>query len=154
MKESEKLTVYVGTFITVMVGYIVTIFVAGFFTDLVSGIVIFPEWAVEEFALIDYLTPPRLTWLVYSVGWFTVCLLVNSRSTKWFEEEKRVGILSSFFFIIWFFNTLVIITGFLINSVIVSTLSLEALLDLLFLAPFWALAPSIAGLLGVNDITS
>ena len=156
MKKLGKNSIYFyfGTLIIVMLGYIVTLLVAGFLTDLVSGIVIFPENAVEEFALIDYLTPPRINWLVYVVGWFVVCFLVNYGSAKLFEEGEKVGILSSFFLILWFFTTSAIIIGFIINSLTVSTYTWNGLFDTLFVAPFWALAPTFAAILGVNDITS
>ncbi|MHA1944518.1 MAG: hypothetical protein ACXAC6_00765 [Candidatus Hodarchaeales archaeon] len=152
MKESEKLTVYVGTFITVMVGYFVLLIVSGFITDLVSGIVFFPEsGSIGEFAVIEYLTPPRLSWLVYGVGWFVVCLLVNYGSTRSLEEGEKLDILSSFFLILWFVTTLAIVAGFLLKSLAVSALSWEGLFDLLFVALFWALAPTIAVIHGVND---
>ena len=89
MKESGRMVVYVGTFIIVMVGYIVTLLVADFLIDVVSGIVIYPkDWGFGVFAVIDYLTPSRLTWLVYALGWFLVCILVHYGSTRWLEEGK------------------------------------------------------------------
>jgi hypothetical protein len=152
MKESEKMAVYIGTFIIVMVGYIVSLIVADFITDLVSGIVIFPkDWGIGVSAAIDYLTPPRLTWLVYAVGWFLVCILIHYGSTKWLEEGKMAEIKTLFFLILWFITTLAIVSGFVIKTLLVAQISWERLLDELFIAPFWALAPTIAALLGISN---
>jgi len=152
MKESGKMAVFIGTFIIVMVGYIASLIVADFITDVVSGIVIFPkDWGFGVFAVIDYLTPPRITWLVYTVGWFLVCILVNYGSTRWLEEGENIGIKSLIFLILWFIATLAIIIGFIIKTLLVATISLEGLLDELFVALFWALAPTIAVLLGGSN---
>ena len=152
MKESKQMAVYFGSFIIVMVGYIVTLLAADFLIDLVSGIVIFPkDWGLGVFAAIDYLTPSRLTWLVYAIDWFLVCFLIHYGSTRWLEEGKMVGINTIFFLIFWFITTLAIVSGFIIKTLLVSTISWEMLLDELFVALFWALAPTIAALLGISN---
>ena len=151
MKVSGKMAVYVGTFIIVMVGYIVSHFAVDIIIDLVSGIVIFPkDYGIGVFAAIDYLTPQRITWLVYAVGWFVVCILVNYGSTRWIEEREKIEILSVSFVILWLIVTLAIIIGFIIKTLLVTTISWENLFDELFVALFWALAPTIAALLGVK----
>jgi hypothetical protein len=148
----KKKAVYIGTFIIVMVGYIVLLIVTDFIIDLVSGIVIFPKrWGIGKFAAIDYLTPPRLTWLVFSVGWFLVCFLVNYGSTRWLEEGEKVDISSLFFLFLWFITTLAIVIGFIIKTLLVATISWEILFDELFVALFWALAPTIVALLGITN---
>ena len=152
MKESGKIAVYIGTFIIVMIGYIISIFVADFMIDLVSGIVIYPrKWNLGIFAAIEYLTHDRLSWLVYAIGWFVVCISVHNRSAKWFEIEEKAGLLSLFFLILWFISTSAIITGFILKILLGSTISLEGLIDIIFVALFWALAPSMAVLLGANN---
>jgi hypothetical protein len=152
LKELGKMTVYIGTFIIAMVGYITTLIIADFITDMVSGIVIYPKrWGLGKFALIDYLTPPRITWLVYAVGWFLVCILVHYRSKKWIEGDEKVSILSPFFVTLWFFASLAIVFGFIIKTFLVATIYWESLLDVPFAALFWALAPTTAALLGVNN---
>lgn len=152
MKESEQMVVYISTFIIVMVGHIVSLIVTDFIIDLVSGVVIFPKrWGIGKFAVIDYLTPPRLTWLVYAVGWFLVCILVYYGSTRWLEAGEKVDIFSLFFLILWFITTLAIVIGFIIKTLLVATISWEILFDELFVALFWALAPTIAALLGISN---
>ncbi|MHA2247219.1 MAG: hypothetical protein ACXADY_19895 [Candidatus Hodarchaeales archaeon] len=158
MKESGKMAVYIGMFIIVMVGYIVLLLMTDFIIDLVSGIVFFPkDWGFGKFAIIDYLTPPRLTWLVYAIGWFLMCIIVNiflinnGVSTRWFEEGEKVEIKSLFFLFLWFITTLAIVIGFIIKTILVSTISWEILLDELFVALFWALAPTLTALHGVSN---
>jgi hypothetical protein len=143
MKGSEKMAVYVGTFIFVIVGYIVSLIVSDILTDVFSSGV-----------GLDFLTTPRLTWMIFAIGWLLVCILVNYGSTRWLEEGEKVGILSLFFLILWFIATLAIVIGFIIKILLegdAATISLDGLLDELFVALFWALAPTIAALLGVSN---
>lgn len=99
IKESGQRVVYIGTFIIVMVGYIVLLIVTDFIIDLVSGLVIFPKrWGIGKFVIIDYLTPPRLTWLIYAVGWFLVCIFAYYGSTKWLEVGEKAMIYHHSFF--------------------------------------------------------
>jgi hypothetical protein len=152
MKESGELVVCIGTFIIVMVGHIITLFVTDFIIDLVSGIVIFPKrWGIGKFAVIDYLTPQRLTWLGYAVGWFLVCIFVYYGSIRWFEAGEKVDLSLLFLLILWFITTLAIVIGFIIKTLLVATISWEILLDELFVALFWALAPIITVLLGISN---
>jgi hypothetical protein len=52
---------------------------------------------------------------------------------------------------LWFVATLAIVSGFIIKILLVATISWESLLDELFVAPFWALTPTIAALLGISN---
>ncbi|MFX0174351.1 MAG: hypothetical protein ACFE9L_20940 [Candidatus Hodarchaeota archaeon] len=143
MKGSEKMAVYVGTFVFVIVGYIVSLIVSDFLTNVFSS-------GVE----IDFLTTDRLSWLIFAIGWLIVCFLVNYGSTRWLEEGEKVGILSLFFLILWFISTLAIVIGYIIKTLLeggATLITLDSLLDELFVALFWALAPTIAALLGVSN---
>jgi hypothetical protein len=160
MKKSEILAVYAGTFIFVIVGYIVLLFVPDFIIDVVSGIVIFPkQWGIGVFAVIDYLTPPRLTWLVFALGWFFVCILVNYGSTRWVDVGEKFDIPSLFFVLLWFVSSFAVIVGYIVWSLFqgyfeVVTLDPTVpgnLVDQYFEGLFWALAPSLAALFGVRN---
>ncbi len=86
MKGSEKLSVYVGSFVFVIVGYLVMLLVSdnlkNIFTDL----------------NIDFLSPTRIVTLALALGWFVLGFLVYWGSTRWLESGEKVGILSLSFF--------------------------------------------------------
>ncbi|MHA2074374.1 MAG: hypothetical protein ACXACU_11590 [Candidatus Hodarchaeales archaeon] len=163
MKGSEKMAIYVGTFIFVIVGYIVSLIASGFMTDIfsgvLSGIVIFPkDWGIGVISLDSLTSTPRLTWMVSAIGWLLVCIFVNYGSTRWLEEGEKIGILSFFFVILWLISSLAMIVGYIVWSLIqgyseVITLDPAIpgnLVDQYFEGLFWALSPSIAALLGVR----
>ena len=141
---------FLDTFIIVTLGYIISVVGAALLTDIVAGVVIFPTGWDSAFSLIDYFTSQRVTWLVYTGGWFGVCIVVNMRTRKWLEKNGQIRILSPFFIVLWIIVTLAVITGFLIKTWLVGTFSWDGLIDMLFVALFWALAPTFATQFGCN----
>lgn len=150
MKGSEKMAVYVGTFVFVIVGYIVAL--------IISDILVENLLKLE----IDFLTEDRINRLVFAIGWFIIVFLTYWGSTRWLEEGEKVGILSLFFVILWLVCSLAVIIGYIVWSLMqgnseVITLDPAIpgnLVDKYFEGLFWALSPTVAALLGVSNKAS
>lgn len=147
MKGSEKMAVYVGTFVFVIVGYIAALFVSRILSDVLLDL------------QIDFLTSGRIDRLVFAIGWFVIVFLTYWGSTRWLEEGEKIGILSLFFVILWLVSSLAVIVGYIVWSLIqgnseVITLDPAIsgnLVDQYFEGLFWALSPTVAALLGVSN---
>ncbi|MHA2226951.1 MAG: hypothetical protein ACXAC8_17180 [Candidatus Hodarchaeales archaeon] len=145
MKGSQKMGVYVGTFIFVIVGYIVSLIVSDILADVLSTM------------SIPFLTPGRTVSIILAIGWFLICFLTYFGSTRWLEGGEKTGILSLFFFILWFVASLATVIAFIANVLIkggAATINLDLLLDQFFLAMPFAVGPTVAALLGVSNKAS
>ncbi|PWI46274.1 hypothetical protein CEE45_17685 [Candidatus Heimdallarchaeota archaeon B3_Heim] len=163
MKALEKRIVYFWTFIYVMIGYfsllVVSDYAIDFFSGIFSAIVIFPKkWGFGVFSLDSLTSTPRLTWFVFAIGWFLVCIFVNYGSTQQLREGAKIPIRSLFFVNLWFISSFAMITGYILWSLIqgyseVITLDPNIpgnLVDQYLEGFFWVLAPAITVLFGVN----
>ncbi|MFX0123936.1 MAG: hypothetical protein ACFFAE_09880 [Candidatus Hodarchaeota archaeon] len=147
MKGSEKMAVYVGTFIFVIVGYIAALFIS----DILAEILVDLQ--------IDFLTQERINRLVFAIGWFVIVFLSYWGSTRWLEDGEKVGVLSLFFVIVWLISSLAVIVGYIAWSLLqgnAEVITLDPavpgnLVDQYFSGLFWALAPTCAALLGVSN---
>ncbi|MFX0052606.1 MAG: hypothetical protein ACFFAJ_04395 [Candidatus Hodarchaeota archaeon] len=142
MKGSEKMAVYVGTFVFVIIGYILMQFVYDVLWD------VFTELGI------DFLTPIRVGSLVYGLGWFVLGFLVYWGATRWLESGEKIGMLSLFFIVIWLISTFGILIGHLLYLMIEGTnivLQIDSLLDTYFSVLNLALIPSLAATLGVSN---
>ncbi len=148
MKGNEKVAVYLGTFVFVIVGCLVSLIVSDILYD------VFDNLGLE--ILTHEIIPgqTRSYWLVFAIGWFIVCFLTYFGSTRWLEEGEKLGIMSLFFFILWFISTLAIVIANIVKILLeggAATIDLDLLLNQFFVGLFWALAPTIAALLGVSN---
>ena len=142
MKSSGKLGVYIGTFVFVIIGYLVMQFVSDILADIFTDLAI------------DFLTPLRIVLMVQALGWFLVCWLTYFGSTFWLEEGGKAGLISLFFFIVWFFASLGILIAIYLWLMIQGstlTLDLDNIINTFFIAMPLALAPSISAVLGVSN---
>ncbi|UCE13256.1 MAG: hypothetical protein JSV04_13855 [Candidatus Heimdallarchaeota archaeon] len=151
MKGNEKVAVYLGTFVFVIIGCLVSLIVSDILYDVL--------YELELEILTQEIIPgqTRSYWLVFALGWFIVCFLTYFGSTRWLESGEKLGILSLFFFILWFITTLAIVIANIVKILLeggAATIDLDFFLDQLFIALFWALAPTIAALLGVSNKAS
>lgn len=151
MKGNEKIAVYLGTFIFVIVGCLVSLIVSDILYD------VFDDLGIEILTKITGTGNSRSYWLVFAIGWFIVCFLTYFGSTRWLEEGEKLGLLSLFFFILWLITTLAIVIANIVKILIegnAAIIDLDLLLDQFFIGLFWALAPTIAALLGVSNKAS
>jgi hypothetical protein len=142
MKGSEKMAVYVSTFVFVIVGYLLSLIVSDILSDIFNQLEI------------DLLTPARLALLIFAIAWFLVTFLSGWGSTRWIEEGERVGLLSLMFFILWIIASFAIIIAWLIKPLLEGgtvVIDLDLWLDQIFIALPLALAPTIAVLLSITN---
>lgn len=143
MKGSEKLAVYVGTFVFVLIGWILSIYIEEFFTNVIGDLGI--------------LTGIQAAELGFALTWFVVCLLTYWGSTRWLESGERAGILSIMFFVLWAIASLAMIIGFFGRELLLGntiTIDLDTILDGFFYWLLLALSPTISALLGVSNKAS
>ncbi|MFX0207286.1 MAG: hypothetical protein ACFFDT_14965 [Candidatus Hodarchaeota archaeon] len=142
MKGSEKMAVYVSTFVFVIIGYLLSLIVSDILSDVFAQLGI------------DLLTPARTVLLVFAIAWFIVTFLSGWGSTRWIEEGEKVGLLSLMFFILWIIASFAIVIAWLIRPLLEGgtvVLDLDLWLDQIFIALPLALAPTIAVLLSITN---
>ncbi|UCG01204.1 MAG: hypothetical protein JSW11_16495 [Candidatus Heimdallarchaeota archaeon] len=142
MKGSEKMAVYVSTFVFVILGYLLSLIISDILSDVFTQLGI------------DLLTPARTVLLVFAIAWFIVTFLSGWGSTRWIEEGERVGLLSLMFFILWIIASFAIVIAWLIKPLLEGgtvVIDLDQWLDQFFFALPLALAPTIAVLLSITN---
>ena len=142
MKGSEKMAVYVSTFVFVILGYLLSLIIS----DILSN--------VFNTLGIDLLTPARTALLVFAIAWFLVTFLSGWGSTRWIEEGEKVGLLGLMFFILWIIASFAIVIAWLVKPLLEGgtvVLDLDLWLNQFFIALPLALAPTIAVLLSVTN---
>lgn len=142
MKGSEKMAVYVSTFVFVILGYLLSLILSDILSDVFNQLGI------------DLLTPARTVLLVFAIAWFVVTFLSGWGSTRWIEEGERVGLLSLMFFILWIIASFAIVIAWLIKPLLEGgtvLIDLDQWLDQFFFALPLALAPTIAVLLSITN---
>lgn len=142
MKGSEKMAVYVSTFVFVIIGYLLSLIISDILSDVFTQLGI------------DLLTPARTALLVFAIAWFIVTFLSGWGSTRWIEEGEKVGLLSLMFFILWIIASFAIVIAWLIKPLVEGgsvIIDLDLWLDQFFFALPLALAPTIAVLLSITN---
>ncbi len=142
MKGSEKMAVYVSTFVFVIIGYLLSLFLSDILSDVFTQLGI------------DLLTPARTVLLVFAIAWFVITFLSGWGSTRWIEEGDKVGLLSLMFFILWIIASFAIVIAWLIKPLVEGgsvIIDLDLWLDQFFFALPLALAPTIAVLLSITN---
>ncbi|MHA2245943.1 MAG: hypothetical protein ACXADY_13355 [Candidatus Hodarchaeales archaeon] len=142
MKGSEKMAVYVSTFVFVIIGYLLSLILSDILSD------VFNELGI------DLLTPARTALLVFAIAWFVITFLSGWGSTRWIEEGDKVGLLSLMFFILWIIAGFAIVIAWLIKPLVEGgsvIIDLDLWLDQFFFALPLALAPTIAVLLSITN---
>ena len=142
MKGSEKMAVYVSTFVFVILGYLLSLILSEILSDVFNQLGI------------DLLTPARTVLLVFAIAWFVVTFLSGWGSTRWIEDGERVGILGLMFFILWIIASFAIVIAWLIKPLLEGgtvVIDLDLWLDQFFVALPLALAPTIAVLLSITN---
>ena len=142
MKGSEKMAVYVSTFVFVIIGYLLSLFLSDILSDVFTQLGI------------DLLTPARTVLLVFAIAWFVITFLSGWGSTRWIEEGDKVGLLSLMFFILWIIASFAIVIAWLIKPLVEGgsvIIDLDLWLDQFFFALPLALAPTIAVLLSISN---
>ena len=142
MKGSEKMAVYVSTFVFVILGYLLSLILSDILSD------VFTELGI------DLLTPARTALLVFAIAWFVITFLSGWGSTRWIEEGDKVGLLSLMFLILWIIASFAIVIAWLIKPLVEGgsvIIDLDLWLDQFFFALPLALAPTIAVLLSITN---
>ncbi|MFX1505244.1 MAG: hypothetical protein ACFFDC_03925 [Promethearchaeota archaeon] len=142
MKGSEKMAVYVSTFVFVIIGYLLSLIVSDILSDVFTQLGI------------DLLTPARTALLVFAIAWFVVTFLSGWGSTRWIEEGEKTGIMGLMFFILWIITSFAIVIAFIVKTLLEgdsALIDLDLMLDQFFFALPLALAPTIAVLLSVSN---
>ena len=142
MKGSEKMAVYVSTFVFVILGYLLSLILSDILSD------VFTELGI------DLLTPARTALLVFAIAWFVITFLSGWGSTRWIEQGDKIGLLSLMFFILWIIASFAIVIAWLIKPLVEGgsvIIDLDLWLDQFFFALPLALAPTIAILLSITN---
>ena len=142
MKGSEKMAVYVSTFVFVIIGYLLSLILSDILSEVFTQIGI------------DLLTPERTALLVFAIAWFVITFLSGWGSTRWIEEGEKFGLLSLMFFILWIIASFAIVIAWLIKPLLEggsAVIDLDLWLDQFFFALPLALAPTIAVLLSITN---
>ncbi len=143
MKGNDKLTVYLGTFIFVIVGYFLSLWISDILSDVLSSL------------SLPFLTATRILGIIAALAWLIVSFLTYWGGTRWIEEGAKIGLISLFFFILWFVAAFAVVIGFIIHALLIggsATINLDNLLDTFFtFGLLWGLAPTISALLGVSN---
>ncbi len=133
MKGSEKLSVYIGTFIFVIIGFFIMKLLSDYltaeFTDLAGSI-------------------------ISAIGWFVLGFVTYWGSTRWLESGEKMGMISLFFILIWLISAFgILIAGIIAVTVQTGTitLNLDNLIDVFFFWLPYALIPALATTLGVSN---
>ncbi len=145
MKGSDKMAVYVATFIFVIIGYLLYLVVRDILTPVFTNL------------NIDILTPARIGLLVFAIAWFVVTFLTGWGSTKWLEEGQKTGIMSLFFFILWIIASFALVIAKIVELLLggsSAVINLDIMLDGFFVSLPLALAPALAAILSVSNKTT
>ena len=112
------------------------------------------QWINREIDINELggLEPAQIDGLIIGLVWFIVCFVVYFGSTK--LDEKKFALVSPNFFITWFFVSMGIILGYILDIIIQGnsvTIDGDLIKDAVFLNLAIALGPTGAASMGLND---